>query len=144
MRLTRNSIQRIGAAVRAVESGKRDARNGGADAPGATVRMALVGDTIDDSPDPGDPYIYEVGIYTGCWDDAGAARDAIVEEVEVWSTTALTAGDWVGVVRCGNHWEVIGTPINLHGSLRYETTSHQLQVLVGGTWTLMTGGQAVS
>jgi hypothetical protein len=141
MRLSRQSVQRIGAAVRAIESGRgvRGGRDDGDAVP--CIRLAQVGDAVEDEPGAGEPYIYEADIFTGRWDDDGAARTAVAETIEVWSDVALTADAWVGVLRVGNHWETLGAA-GL-SDLRYDTSSHQLQKLAGGSWEMITGGQAV-
>jgi hypothetical protein len=107
-RLSRQSINRIGAAVRAVES----SRGGGGAMPGdfvsTVLRVAQVTDTIEDNPDAGKPYVYEATVYAGHWKDDQAVRPSILEEVEVWSATELDEDDWVAIARVGGHWEVLG------------------------------------
>ena len=95
--------------MRAIESGRgiRGGRDDGDAVP--CIRLAQVGDAVEDEPGAGEPYIYEADIFTGRWDDDGAARTAVAETIEVWSDVALTADAWVGVLRVGNHWETIGS-----------------------------------
>lgn len=107
-RLSTSAIRRIESAVRVVEASGRGMPRALSEVAANSIRMAKIGAAVDDSPDSGDPYIYAADIHSGVWDDTPAARAAIVEDADVWSPSALTAGAWVAVVRVGLHWELLG------------------------------------
>ena len=107
-RLTRSSIQRIGAAVRSYEGGAAGKPLPPPDPFLTVLRLAKVTDVVDDTPDAGDPYIYEASIYAGHWTDAPAERTALATTINVWSPVALSVDDWISVIRIGAHWEMFG------------------------------------
>ena len=176
--LNRNSVKRIGNAVRQVESAAGRGGSASGDSMPYVLRLAQVTLAVEESPDENEPYIYEADLYTGHWTDAKALRSAIKEEIEIWSATELAVDDWVSVIRIGGHWELFGAAggagadfpaadvgdllqyqktstdpdpvvnewvaVDPRDVIRYDTDSKQLQVKIAGTWTIITGGQAVA
>ena len=142
MMLSHQSIKRISAAVRSVE---RSSGKGGtirADLLATVLRIAKVGEATEGEPTEGQPYVYAASIYAGHWDDDKAVRPHIYDDGEIWSATELEADAWVAVIRVGGHWEVIGSAGDCD-EIRFDDDSMQLQVKKSGTWTMITGGQAV-
>ena len=109
MKLSTDSIRRIGNAVRVVEATGMRGGNLVLNPGSFTYRFAKITAVVEGSPDPDTPYIYKVDIYTGEWNDVPEKRTAVLTNNALWSSIPLEVGSWFSVVGVGDHWEVFGS-----------------------------------
>ena len=108
MFLSRNSRQRIGNAVRAVEAEANGIAGMRGDALSPVIRRARITGVVSDSPSIGNPYRYSGSIYPGRWNVESLSQQSPVPATgEIYSDVPLEPNKWCAVIRVGNHWEAL-------------------------------------